>query len=69
MAEVRGRSGFAAADDGSKLSRRRRAALELLATITLAVSIIVAASAVSMANKSANRVSHAFARLSYSVFH
>lgn len=40
--------GFASPTAGNKAARRRTAAIELLATLTLAVSLIIAATAVSI---------------------
>jgi hypothetical protein len=52
MTELTGSPGFAAPLAGKKLSRRRAAALELVATVTLTISLVVAATAVSLGNRS-----------------
>jgi hypothetical protein len=52
MPELPGPPGFAPPRPAKKLARRQTAALELIATIALTVSLIVAATAVSMGNKS-----------------
>jgi len=52
MAELTGRPGFAPPKAQQSGSRRRQAiTIELVATATLTVSLIVAATAVSMGNK------------------
>jgi hypothetical protein len=48
MTELTGSPGFAAPLAGKKLSRRRAVALELVATVTLTISLVVAATAVSL---------------------
>ena len=52
MTELSGSPGFAAPLAGKKLSRRRAVALELVATVTLTISLVVAATAVSLGNRS-----------------
>jgi hypothetical protein len=52
MTELSGSPGFAAPLAGKKLSRRRAVALELVATVTLTISLVVAATAVSFGNRS-----------------
>lgn len=52
MPELTGHPGFALPRPAKKLVRRQTAALELIATIALTVSLIVAVTAVSMGNKS-----------------
>jgi hypothetical protein len=52
MTELSGSPGFAAPLVGKKLSRRRAVALELVATVTLTISLVVAATAVSLGNRS-----------------
>jgi hypothetical protein len=52
MAELTGNPGFAPPRAEQTLARRRQAiALELIATVALTVSLIVAATAVSMGNR------------------
>lgn len=51
MAELTGNPGFALPRAKQTLSRRRAMALELIATAALTVSLIVAATAVSMGNR------------------
>jgi hypothetical protein len=48
MTELTGMVGFASPNSDKALSRRRRLGIELLATLALAVSLIVAATAVSI---------------------
>lgn len=52
MTELTGSPGFAPPLAGKKLSRRRAVALELVATVTLTISLVVAATAVSLGNRS-----------------
>jgi hypothetical protein len=52
MAEPTGNLGFAPPRAGKALSKRRAAALALMATVGLTVSLVVAATAVSMGNRS-----------------
>jgi len=52
MTELSGSPGFAPPLAGKKLSRRRAVALELVATVTLTISLVVAATAVSLGNRS-----------------
>ena len=55
MAELAGNSGFAAPKPEQTLTRRHAAAMELIATLALTVSLIIAATAVSIGNKSLAR--------------
>jgi hypothetical protein len=48
MTELTGNVGFASPITERRFSRRRNAAIELLATITLAVSLVIAGTAVSI---------------------
>ena len=48
MSEFYGKVGFASPDADSKLVKRRHAAIELMATAALAVSLIIAVTAVSI---------------------
>jgi len=48
MTELTGQVGFASPIAEKKLSKRRRVGVELLATVALAVSLIIAATAVSI---------------------
>ena len=52
MTELTGRPGFVAPRTGRTATRSRAIALEMIATGTLAVSLIVAATAVSMGERS-----------------
>jgi hypothetical protein len=52
MTELTGGPGFAAPLAGKTRSRRRAVAIELLATVTLTISLVVAATAVSLGNRS-----------------
>ena len=52
MTELTGSPGFAAPRADRTITRRRTVALEMIATGTLAVSLIVAATAVSMGERS-----------------
>jgi hypothetical protein len=52
MTELTGSPGFAPPLAGKKLSRRRAVALELVATVTLTISLVVAATVVSLGNRS-----------------
>jgi hypothetical protein len=52
MAEPTGNLGFAPPRARKALSKRRAAALALMATVGLTVSLVVAATAVSMGNRS-----------------
>jgi hypothetical protein len=54
MAELTGRPGFAPRTEKTQ-TRRRAVAIELVATMTLTVSLIVAATAVSIGNRSLKR--------------
>ncbi len=55
MAELTGNPGFAPPRTEKTLSRRRARAIELIATVTLTVSLVVAATAVSLGNRSLAR--------------
>jgi hypothetical protein len=55
MTEPTGNLGFAPPRADKALSRRRTAALELVATVTLTISLVVAATAVSMGKRSLAR--------------
>ena len=56
MAELTGNPRFRAAPrEENTLSRRRAAAIELIATVALTVSLVVAATAVSLGNRSLAR--------------
>lgn len=55
MTEPIGNLGFAPPRADKALSRRRAAALELVATVTLTISLVVAATAVSMGKRSLAR--------------
>ena len=48
MSELHGKVGFASPDADSKCVKRRHAAIELMATAALAVSLVVAVTAVSI---------------------
>jgi hypothetical protein len=52
MAELTSNPGFAPPKPEQALTRRRAAAIELIATLALTVSLVVAATAVSLGNKS-----------------
>jgi len=52
MTELSGSPGFAAPLAGKTRSRRRAVAIELVATVTLTISLVVAATAVSLGNRS-----------------
>ncbi len=52
MAELTGNPGFAPPKADKTLSKCRLAALELVATVALTLALVVAATAVSMADKS-----------------
>jgi len=54
MTELSGNPGFVPRAE-TTLSKRRALALELVATVALTVSLVVAATAVSLGNKSLNR--------------
>ena len=54
MTELTGNPGFAPRTE-QMLSRRRMAALELIATVSLTVSLVVAATAVSIGDRSLAR--------------
>ena len=55
MAELAGNPGFAPQQLEETQSRRRAVALELIATLTLTVSLVVAATAVSLGNRALTR--------------
>jgi len=55
MAELTGHPGFAPPKPKQTLTRRRAAAMELIATLALTVSLVVAVTAVSIGNKSLAR--------------
>jgi hypothetical protein len=55
MAELTGNPGFAPPKPGHTRARRQTAAIELVATLALTVSLVVAATAVSMGKKSLAR--------------
>ncbi len=55
MAELTGNPGFAPPRVEKALSERRAVRLELIATVALTVSLVVAATAVSMGNRSLTR--------------
>jgi hypothetical protein len=57
MAELTGHPGFAPPKPQHTLTRRHTASIELVATLALTVSLVVAATAVSMAQKSMARAS------------
>ena len=48
MTELTGKVGFASPNSEKKVCKRRAAAIELLATLSLAVSLVIAATAVSI---------------------
>ncbi len=62
MAELTGNPGFAPPRAEKTLSKRRLAALELIATVALTLALVVAATAVAMANKSLARGAFAVER-------
>jgi hypothetical protein len=55
MAAPTGGIGFAPPRRDNKLARRRAAAIELIATISLTVSLVIAATAVSLGNRALSR--------------
>ena len=55
MAAPTGELGFAPPRKQNALSRRRAAAIELIATFSLTVSLVIAATAVSLGNRSLSR--------------
>jgi hypothetical protein len=55
MAELIGKPGFAPLGAEKTLSKRRADALELIATVVLTISLVVAATAVSLGNRSLAR--------------
>ena len=52
MAELTGSPGFAPPKSGTTLAKRRTAAIDLIATLGLTISLVVAATAVSLGNRS-----------------
>ena len=68
MTELTGMVGFASPTTEKKLSRRRALGLELLATVSLAVCLVIAATAVSIGMARAQAFTHtagSLARLVY----
>jgi len=55
MAAPTGGIGFAPPRRDKRLARRRTAAIELIATISLTVSLVIAATAVSLGNRALSR--------------
>jgi hypothetical protein len=55
MAELTGVPGFAPPRRDNTTSRRRAATIELIATVGLTISLVVAATAVSLGNRSRTR--------------
>jgi hypothetical protein len=55
MAELPGTPGFVASRTEQKLSKSRAVAVELIATVALTASLIIAATAVSFGNRSLAR--------------
>ncbi len=55
MAELTGVPGFAPPRRDNTTSRRRAAAIELIATVGLTISLVIAATAVSLGNRSLTR--------------
>ncbi|MBV1698949.1 MAG: hypothetical protein KGK33_06230 [Hyphomicrobiales bacterium] len=55
MAELAGNTGFARPKPKQTLTRRHAAAMQLITTLVLTVSLVVAATAVSIGNKSLAR--------------
>jgi hypothetical protein len=55
MAELTGSPGFTPPKSGRTLARRRTAAIELIATLGLTISLVVAVTAVSLGNRSLTR--------------
>ena len=55
MAELAGKPGFAPLGAEKTLSKRRADALELIATVVLTISLVIAATAVSLGNRSLAR--------------
>jgi hypothetical protein len=55
MAELTGNPGFAPPRRDNALSRRRAATIELVATAGLTISLIIAATAVSLGNRALTR--------------
>ena len=55
MAELTGSPGFAPPRDDKALARRRTAAIEMAATVGLTISLVIAATAVSLGNRSLMR--------------
>jgi hypothetical protein len=55
MAELTGSPGFAPSQDDKTLARRRAAAIEMAATVGLTIALVIAATAVSLGNRSLMR--------------
>ena len=55
MAELTGNPGFAPPRKENALSRRRAATIELVATVGLTISLVIAATAVSLGNRALTR--------------
>jgi len=55
MAELTGNPGFAPPRKENALSRRRAATIELVAAVGLTISLVIAATAVSVSNRSLTR--------------
>ena len=55
MAELTGAPGFAPPRREKTTSRRRAAAIELIATVGLTIALVIAAAAVSLGNRSLTR--------------
>jgi hypothetical protein len=56
MAELAGNPGFAAPKLEETRSRRHAVAIEMIATLSLTVSLVIAATAVSLGNRALTRV-------------
>ena len=67
--ELIGSPGFAAPLAGKTRSRRRAVAIELVATVTLTISLVVAATAVSLGNRSLTERPLAAATITTSLDH
>ena len=55
MAELTGSPGFVPKRTGKTQTKRRADAVELIATVALSISIVIAATAVSLGNRSLTR--------------
>lgn len=55
MAELTGSPGFAPPRKQNTATRRRAATIELIATVGLTISLVIAATAVSLGNRSSTR--------------